>query len=138
MGKLIRNGNYYTDNFFSGALDLFRPLFYDEKLDSMKTDIKENENDYQLEIELPGFEKANIAVEYEDEYVTIRAEKAQKEEDQKGKYIRKECSVSCQRSYYVGNVDENLIKASYNNGILTVTVPKEGQKKPEKRGIAID
>lgn len=132
------NHNNAIDNFFSDAFDgFFRPLFYDEKFDSMKTDIKENDNDYTLEVELPGYDKADISLDYENEYVTIRAEKANKDED-KHNYIRKERSVSCVRSYYVGDIDETLIKASYVNGILSVTIPKEERKKPAKHGINID
>lgn len=132
------NRDNVVDNFFSDAFDgFFRPLFYDEKFDSMKTDIKENENDYTLEVELPGFDKKNISLDYENEYVTIRAEKDEKEEG-KHNYIRKERSVSCQRSYYVGDIDEALIKANYANGILSVSIPKEERKKPAKHGINID
>ncbi len=131
------NNNNAIDNFFSDALDgFFRPLFYDEKFDSMRTDIKENDNDYTLEVELPGFEKKDITLDYENEYVTIRAEKDEKES--KHNYIRKERSVSCQRSYYVGDIDETQIKASYVNGILSVTIPKEERKKPAKHGIDIE
>lgn len=128
-----------VDNFFGDAFDnLFRPLFYDEKFDSMKTDIKDNENDYELEVELPGYDKKDISIDYENEYVTIRAEKAVEDESKsKANYIRKERSVSCQRSFYVGEVDENEIKASYNNGILSVSIPKQAEKKPVKKGIDI-
>lgn len=135
---LVRsNQNDNPLGFFNDAIDgLFRPLFYDEKLDFMKTDIKENENDYELDIELPGYDKSEITIDFEDEYLTVRAEKTEKEE--RAKYLRKERSVSCQRNFYVGDIAIDDIKAKYENGILHVVVPKVSPKKPEKKGIAID
>ena len=95
--------------------DFFRPMFYDEHLDSMRTDIKETDKDYQLSIEMPGFEKDSA------------------------KYLRRECRVSCQRSYYVGEqVQEESVKAKYENGMLHLTVPKEEPKKIASRSIAIE
>ncbi len=123
--------------FFGDAIDgLFRPLFYDEKLDIMKTDIKENEKDYELDIELPGFDRSEINIDYEDEYLTVRAAKVEK--DEKAKYVRKERSVNCQRSFYVGDIDLADVKAKYDNGVLHVTVPKIEAKKPEKKGVVIE
>ncbi len=142
MKNFMVNYNHDSNgNFFSDALDnFFRPLFYDEKFDSMRTDIKETEDAYVMEVELPGFEKSDISVEYENEYITVRAEKVEKEEDKNDNknYIRKERRMSCQRSYYVGDIQENAVKASYQNGILSVCVPKEDDKKSQKKGINID
>ena len=128
--------------FIDDAFDaLFRPLFYDEKLDAMKTDIKETPTAYELEVEMPGFEKEDINISVENGYMTISAEKKEQAED-KGeghRYVRKERSVSCQRSYYIGDTEEDTIKAKYDKGVLSVTVPKKEEKKPEgKRSIAID
>lgn len=140
MKNLIRNNDRgYLGDFFSDSFDsFFRPLFFDEKLDIMKTDISEDENSYALEIELPGYAKSDITVDYEKGYLTVRAEKSEKEGDVKPNYIRKERSVSCQRSFYVGEIDEDSIAAKYDNGVLTVTVPKQDKKKPVKKGINID
>lgn len=129
-------------DFFENAFDdFFRPLFYDEKFDSMKTDIKETPNAYELDVEMPGFDKEDISVSVENGYMTIRAEKKEKEESGKEekRYVRKERSVSCQRSYYIGDTEEDTIKAKYENGLLTVTVPKKEEKKPEgKKSISIE
>lgn len=129
-------------DFFENAFDdFFRPLFYDEKFDSMKTDIKETPNAYELDVEMPGFDKEDISVSVENGYMTIRAEKKEKEESGKEekRYVRKERSVSCQRSYYIGDTEEDTIKAKYVNGLLTVTVPKKEEKKPEgKKSISIE
>ena len=114
-------------------------MFYDEKLDSMRTDIRETEHSYELEIELPGFAKNEISVSLENGYLTVGAEKTEKEEQKNARYLRKECRVSCRRSYYVGeDVEQENVKAKYENGILALSVPKTQPKKPEPRTIAID
>ena len=129
-------------DFFDDAFDsFFRPVFYDEKFDAMKTDIKETPNSYEMEIEMPGFDKEDISVSVENGYMTIGAEKKEKEEDKNDahRYVRKERSVACQRSYYIGDTEESTIKARYDKGVLYVSVPKKEEKKPEgKRSIAID
>ena len=121
--------------------DFFKPMFYDEQLDSMRTDIKETDNDYQLSIEMPGFKKDEIKVALENGYLTVSAEKNEQQEEggENAKYLRKECRVSCQRSYYVGDqVQEETVKAKYENGMLLLTVPKEEPKKLAAKSIAIE
>ena len=114
-----------------------------ERLNSlMKTDIKENDKEYELTIELPGYKKENVNAELKDGYLIINAtnEKNEEEKDEKG-YIRKERYYgSCQRSFFVGkNLKEEDIKAKYDNGVLTLTVPKEVDRLPEeKKYIAIE
>lgn len=138
--------NYNRSNspfdFIDSAFDdLFRPLFYDEKLDAMKTDIRETKDAYILDVEMPGFEKSEISMDVENGYLTIRAEKSEKDEEDKKehRYVRKERSVSCQRSYYIGDADEDSIKAKYDKGVLTVTLPKKEEKKPApKKSIVIE
>ena len=136
------NSNNNPLDFFGDAFDdFFRPLFYDEKFDSMKTDIKETANAYELDVEMPGFDKEDISIDVDNGYMTIRAEKKEKEESGKEehRYVRKERSVSCQRSYYIGDTEESDIKAKYDKGILTVTLPKKEEKKLEgKKTIAIE
>lgn len=136
------NRNNRAFDFFDDAFDnFFRPLFYDEKLDAMKTDIRETKDSYILDVEMPGFDKEDISLDLDNGYLTIRAEK--KEKDESGKeehrYVRKERSVSCQRSYYVGDTEEESIKAKYDKGVLTVTLPKKEEKKPDaKKNIVIE
>ena len=134
-------GNNVFDYIDSAFGDLFRPLFYDEKLDAMKTDIRETKDSYILDVEMPGFEKSEISLDVENGYLTIRAEKSEKESEdgKEHRYVRKERSVSCQRSYYIGDTEEDAIKAKYDKGVLTVTLPKKEEKKPEpKKNIAIE
>lgn len=121
--------------------DFFKPMFYDEQLDSMRTDIKETDKDYQLSIEMPGFKKDEIKVALENGYLTVSAEKNEQQEEgsENAKYLRKECRVSCQRSYYVGDqVQEEAVKAKYENGMLLLSVPKEEPKKLAAKSIAIE
>ncbi len=139
---LQKRNSYMRDPFFDVFDDFFKPMFYDDRLDSMRTDIKEVEDGYQLEIEMPGFAKSDIKVSLEDGYLTVSAQKSAGREEGKEKnekYIRKECSVSCQRSYYVGeDVEQQNVKAKYENGMLTLSIPKVEQKKLPSRNIDIE
>ena len=99
----------------------------------MKTDIKELEGGYELEIDLPGFTKEDVTAELKDGYLTISAAKGlDKDEQEKetGKYIRRErYSGACQRSFYVGeDVTEQDIKAEFKHGMLKLFVPKKEAK----------
>ena len=132
----------FFDDAFGG---FFKPLFYEEKHHSMKTDIKETENSYVLDIEVPGFEKKDVNVSLENGYLTVSAQKKTcegGENDEKNKkkenYIRRERSCSVSRSYYVGDVDKEAVKAKYENGVLTIDIPKEKPALPESHSIVID
>ena len=110
----------------------------------MKTDIKENDNGFELHIDLPGYKKEDVQAQLKDGYLTINAQtKNNKDEkDKDGKYIRRERFYgSCSRSFYVGEaVTEDDIKAKFEEGVLKISVPKK-EKKPEienKRYIAIE
>mgnify|MGYP000736655383 FL=1 len=99
----------------------------------MKTDIKELEGGYELEIDLPGFTKEEVTAELKDGYLTISAAKGlDKDEQEKetGKYIRRErYAGACQRSFYVGeDVTEQDIKAEFKHGMLKLFVPKKEAK----------
>ena len=108
----------------------------------MKTDIKETDDNYELIVDLPGFKKDEIKVSLEDGYLTISAEKGldKDEEDKKGRILRQErYAGSCSRSFYVGDVKPEDIKAKYESGVLTVLVPKEDIKKsPVSTAITIE
>lgn len=125
-------------DFFEEAIsDLFRPL--DRKANTMRTDIKETENDYELYIDIPGFKKEEIDVELNKGYLTIKADKNQTEETTDNGYIRKERNISVCRSYYVGEkIKQDEIKAKYENGVLNLVVPKELPKKLPEYKIKID
>lgn len=109
----------------------------------MKTDIKETENGYELDIDLPGYKKEDVKAELKDGYLTINAasESSNEEKDEKGRYIRKErYTGSVSRSFYVGrSVTEQDIHARFQNGILKLSIPKEDtQKVEENKYIAIE
>lgn len=136
----------FGENLFDDFMSDF-PLFDDREMrraekklygqnakSLMKTDIKETDGAYELEMDLPGFEKDEIKVSLDQGYMTVSAEKGMNkdEKDQEtGKYIRRErYAGSCQRSFYVGDlVTEKDIKGEFKHGILKLLVPK---KDPEK------
>ena len=122
-------GGFFDDSFFNES----------KNRELMKTDIKEGENEYTLEIEMPGIKKENVKIELSKGYITISAENNNEVEEKENNYIRKERHYgSFTRSFYVGDkVEMNDINASMDNGILSITVPKEGSEEPEKKSIEI-
>lgn len=109
----------------------------------MKTDVKEKENGYEVAIDLPGFKKEEVTAKLEDGYLTISAQKDvnNDEKDEDGKYIRRErYTGQCRRSFYVGEaVEDNEIKAKFEDGILKLEIPKKDVKAVEqKKYIAIE
>lgn len=122
------------------GFDVFDEVFNDPFLSKkenklMKTDVKEIEGNYELEIDIPGYDKEDIKIEFEDGYITVTASKNTENEEKKGKYLQRErFSGICSRSYYAGeNVKEEDIKASFKNGILKITFPKESTEKLENK-----
>ena len=109
----------------------------------MKTDIREHDTGYELDVDLPGFKKDEINVELENGYLTISAAKGldKDEQDKKGKYIRRErYAGAMQRSFYVGDeVTQEDIKAKFEDGILRLSIPKKDAQAVEtKKTIAIE
>ena len=108
------------------------PLYGKNEKNLMKTDVKETDNSYELDMDMPGFDKGDIKAELKNGYLTISASshKNNDEKDNDGRYIRRErYSGSCSRSFYVGgDVKQEDIKAKFENGILKVTVPKKEEK----------
>ena len=109
----------------------------------MKTDIREKDDSYELEMDLPGFTKDEVKASLENGYLTISAAKGlDKDEKEKetGKYIRRErYAGACQRTFYVGeDVTQEDIKGEFKHGILKLTIPKKVAQVPEKKYIAIE
>ena len=127
--SLFDNMFPFDEKFFTEKKD---PLYGKNASRMMKTDVRETEKTYELDIDLPGFKKDEIQIELKDGYLTVSAEKGldKDEEDKKGKYIRKErYAGSCQRSFYVGdNLTQEDIKGEFKHGILTLNVPKKEAK----------
>ena len=131
----------FRDNFFSGK----NPLYGKHAKNIMKTDVRETDKGYELDVDLPGFKKDEVHAALENGYLTISAEKGlDKDEQEKetGHYIRKErYAGACSRSFYVGKeVEKEDIKAEFKHGILTLFVPKKEAKPAveQKKTIAIE
>ena len=111
----------------------------------MKTDVRDHDDHYEIDVDLPGFKKEELSLELTDGYLTIKAAKGLDKDDKEkktGKYIRRERYMgSMTRSFYVGDtITQEEIKAEYKNGVLKLTVPKpDPNKKVEKANyIAIE
>ena len=109
----------------------------------MKTDVRETDNGYEVDVDLPGFKKDEVKVDLKDGYLTISAAKGldKDEQDKKGRYIRQErYAGQCSRSFYVGDaVKPEDVKAHFEDGILKLTLPKAArQQLPAENTISID
>ena len=119
------------------------PFFRKSESKMMKTDIREHDNGYEVDIDLPGFKTDEISATLENGYLTISASKGldKDEKTKEGKYIRQErYAGAMSRSFYVGeDVKQEDVKAKYENGILKLSIPKTPEKKvEEKKAIAIE
>lgn len=124
------------NDFFDNALDIFDSSFFNNNI--MKSDIYEKDGNYIIEMDLPGFKKDEIDISLDNKYLVISASKNE-EKEENDKYIRKERYYGeYKRSFYIGEVEENSIKASYNDGILKVSFPKQTAEKNNKKQISID
>ena len=128
----------FGENLFNDWMDFSFPdvdrKLYGKHVDRiMKTDVREKEDAYEVMIDLPGFKKEEVKIELKNGNLTIHAAKTlDKEEKKEGKYIRQErYSGNMSRSSYVGeNVKVQAVQAKFENGILTLDIPKKDPKKP--------
>ena len=109
----------------------------------MKTDVREKEDGYEIDMDLPGFKKDQVELTLENGYLTVTANKGfdKDEKDDKGRMIRQErYAGSMQRSFYVGqNMTEEDVKARFEDGVLHLNLPKKDARKiPEKKTICIE
>jgi len=105
---------------------------------NLKCDIYEKEGNYIVEADVPGFKKEDINIEYEDGYLILAAEKSEEKEDENKNYLRKErYSTSFKRQFYLGNIKEDQIKASFDDGILKIIAPKQ-EEVSNKKQISIE
>ena len=124
--------NFFGDDFFGEH----SPLYGKHGKNLMKTDIHEKDGGYELAIDLPGFKNDEISLDIKDGYLSISAQKGldKDEEDKKGRIIRQERYAGvCSRSFYVGDVKPEDVKAKYESGVLTITLPKDEPKKLENK-----
>ena len=140
-------GENLFDDFFND-FDMFpgwsgrTPLYGKHARNMMKTDVRETEDTYEVDVDLPGFQKDEIRLDLKDGYLTIQAAKGldKDQQDKKGKYIRQErYAGAMSRSFYVGDVEPDQISAKYEHGVLQISLPKAGKKElPKSNTIAIE
>ena len=133
----------FDRNFFRGFGNIDRALYGKHAQNMMKTDVRETDNSYELDIDLPGFKKDEINVQLDNGYLSISAAKGldKDEEKKNSKYIRRErYAGAMSRTFYVGdNLTQQDIKAKFENGILKISVPKKDvQQVAQNNHIAIE
>ena len=133
----------FDRSLFRGFGNIDHTLYGKHAQHMMKTDVKELEDSYEVDIDLPGFKKDEIHLELNNGYLTISTEKTLEKDNEgkKGKMLRQErYSGVMQRSFFVGeHLTEEDIKASYDSGVLHVIIPKkDAPKAPEKKTILIE
>ncbi|MEM0530760.1 Hsp20/alpha crystallin family protein [Zongyangia sp. HA2173] len=134
--------DFFDDDFMRSMWNRRNPLYGKHAKNLMKTDVRETDTTYEVDIDLPGFKKDEIDVDLKDGYLTISAAKGldKDEKDKKGKYIRQErYAGALRRSFYVGDIEPKDVSAKYEDGILKISLPKEAQKQlPKTTAIAIE
>ena len=136
--------NLFNDDWMNfGFPEVDKALYGKHASHEMKTDVRETDSGYEVDIDLPGFKKDEINVQLDNGYLSISAAKGldKEEKDKEGKYIRKErYAGSMRRSFYVGDaITEEDIKAKYESGILRLSIPKKDAKQIESsKRIAIE
>lgn len=129
--------NLFDDFFNDFDEDFFgkkNPLYGKHARNMMKTDVRETDTTYEVDVDLPGFKKEDINVNYENGYLTISTSKGldKDEKDKDGRYIRQERYVgNMTRSFYLGDIPKEDIKAKYESGVLRLSVPKSDMKQIE-------
>ena len=141
-------GENLFDDFFGDPFGMMPrgrdPLYGKHAKNLMRTDVRETEDAYELDVDLPGFKKDEVTLELKDGCLTVSAktEENKDEKDENGKYIRRErYSGTCSRAFYVGeDIEKNEIKAKFEDGILKLSVPKKDAKPKveENRYITIE
>ncbi|QNU67489.1 Hsp20/alpha crystallin family protein [Ruminiclostridium herbifermentans] len=127
-----RSGLFDIDNMFN---DFFNePFMGIVSASSIKADIKENENEFVIDAEIPGVNKEDIKLDLKNDRLTISVEKTEESKEEKNNYIRRERRYgSTSRSFCVQNVKAEDVSAKYENGILTIILPKSEAKKLSSR-----
>ena len=133
----------FDRDFFRGFREPERMLYGKNAPHMMRTDVRETDNGYEIDMDLPGFKKDEITLDLSQGNLTVSAQKSmeKKNEDEKGRMLRQErYAGSMSRSFYVGDhITEEDIKARFEDGVLRLTVPKkEAKKAEEKKTILIE
>ncbi len=135
-----KKNELHNYNPFRAMEEMERAFFGGNGIAEFKTDIRDTGDAYVLEADLPGFKKDDINIELGDGNMTIRAERhSEAEEKGEGGYLRQERSYgSFSRSFSTEGVDVNAMQAKFNDGVLTLTMPKLTKQEPEVRRLAIE
>ena len=123
-------------NDFDDFFNRDRHYFQRDNQPMMKTDVREQDGLYLMQMDLPGFDKEDIKAELKDGYLTIRAEKndTTEEKAENGYVMRERYTGSCSRSFYVGkDITQDDIQAAFQNGTLCLSFPSQKEKKEEER-----
>jgi len=134
---LSRNGDYFNQLFSNFFNDDF--LAPSNSIDNaFKVDLKENENEYIIEADLPGVKKEAVNIEYNNKYITISTKVDDSVEEKKDTYVRRERHFGeFNRSLYIDNIDSDKIDASFSNGVLNIKLPKLTKDVDKKKKIYI-
>ena len=136
-----RRNNAMTYDPFKAFDNFEREFFKNGMMAEFKTDIRDNGKEYELLADLPGFRKEDINIELDDTCLTIQAERRfeNEEKDKKGNYVRRERSYgSFSRSFDVSGIEVSAIKASYEDGVLKLVLPKKQEITPAARRLEIE
>lgn len=128
---LMDMGDRFFDNFFSGFMGN----------DHFQVDIKEKDDNYEVKADLPGFTKDNLNVTYDDNILTIEADRKDtvEDKDEEGNFLRRErSSSSYRRQFMIKGVDEDKINASFKDGVLNLTLPKAADQSDHGKQIDIN
>lgn len=126
------------NSFFREFIDDFFDTSIAKSGEMIRTDIYEEDENYVVEMDVPGFSKEDIIIDYNNDYLTISAKRETTKEETKN-YIRRERYYGeYKRSFYVGDIDEAQIKANFKDGILKVVFPKKQLEGKSKKVITID
>ena len=133
---------FFDDSFERNFWNQRNPLYGKHAQNLMRTDVRETDTSYELDIDLPGFQKDEVKVDLDHGYLTISAAKSmdRDKKDKQGRYIRQErYAGQCSRSFYVGeNLKPTDVAAKFENGILELKLPKADKQIPEKPTTLIE
>ena len=131
-----RHVNVYDP--FRAFDEMQRSFFNDNTTVGFRTDVIDTGDAYKLDAELPGFKKEDISIDVENDCLTISVERKVEDEDKRPNFVKRERAYgSFSRSFDVSGIDVEKIEAAYNDGILTLTMPKKVEVKPASRKLEI-
>ncbi|MDR0286642.1 MAG: Hsp20/alpha crystallin family protein [Clostridiales bacterium] len=130
----LQNRRGSIADFHNAIDDFFNDTFVFGDMQNIKIDLRETDNEYIIEAEIPGFKKEDVKINAEDDYINISVNHEEKSEEKKGSYLQRERRVSSmQRSVYLPGVKNDGITAKYTDGVLEITAQKDAGKTGSKQ-----